>query len=299
MFVRPFEYLRAGSVEEASALLAQRGGEAKLLAGGQSLMPMINLGLAHVEALVDISGIRALDGIAAEDHRRSPGSDSWLRIGALTTHRALELDGTVRERQPLLSEAVRKVGNVRVRNLGTLGGSLAHNDPAAELPLVMQVLEAEMTLSDGARTRSLPAGEFFVSYFTTALQEQELLVSIRVPALRERWGWGFHEYTARAGDFAIVAAAAIARCSDGVIEAVRVGLAGAADKAVRLPALEEAARGLRPDELGRVVEAIDAHTEPVGDALVSADYRHHLAGVLATRAIADACGRSRAWSQTP
>ena len=185
MFVRPYQYLRAESIGEASQLLAERGDDAKLLAGGQSLMPMINLGLAQVEALIDISFIPGLEGIAEENGR--------LRLGALTRYHSVERDGRVRAHQPLLAEAVNHVGNGRVRNAGTVGGSLAHNDPAAELPLIMQVLEAECTVSRGRETRARPAADFFVSYFTTALHEDELLVSVDVPTLDAGWGWGFHE----------------------------------------------------------------------------------------------------------
>lgn len=283
MFVRSFEYVRAGSVEEASTLLTQHG-YAKVLAGGQSLMPMINLGLAQVDALVDISFIPNLEGVVLED--------GALQLGALTRHRAVERDRTVRERQPLLAEAVRQVGNPRVRNVGTLGGSLAHNDPAAELPLVMQVLEAQCTASNGRDSRSLPAEQFFVSYFTTALREDELLIAVRVPTLAPGWGWGFHELSLRAGDFALVAAAAIARCEDGRIESLRVGLAGAADRAVRCRAFEDAALGGRVDQLEDIAGLVAQNISPLEDALVSGEYRRHLAGVLAVRAVQDACRRS-------
>jgi carbon-monoxide dehydrogenase medium subunit len=285
MFVRPFEYVKAESVEEASGLLAEHGGEARLLAGGQSLMPMVNLGLAQPEALIDITFIPGLAGIEIENGR--------LRLGALTRYRAVERDPRVRERQPLLAEAITHVGNARVRNVGTVGGSLAHNDPAAELPLVMRVLEAEFFLSNGAETRTLPADEFFVSYFTTALGENELLLSVRVPALPDGWGWGFHEFSTRAGDFAIVAAAALARCRDGEIEEVRVGLAGVGERAVRAERFERAARGLRLDRLDEVTEAVREDISPLDDVMASAEYRRHLATVLAGRAVRDACSRSQ------
>jgi carbon-monoxide dehydrogenase medium subunit len=299
MFIKPFQYLRAQSVEEAVGLLSENS-DAKLLAGGQSLMPLINLGLAQVDAVIDISPIVSLEGVTLESGDR-PASRSQaaaeLRIGALTRHRTLELDQTVRTSQPLLAEAVRHVGNPRVRNLGTLGGSLAHNDPAAELPLVMQVLDAECTVSDGRGTRTVPADEFFVSHFTTALHEDEMLVSVRVPPLPEGWGWGFHEFALRTGDFAIVAAAAIARCSpggqeNGVIEFVRAGLAGVADRAIRCRAFEAAAKGVRLDKIEDVAELVEDDIDPVDDPLVSAAYKRHLARVLTVRAVQDACRRA-------
>jgi CO/xanthine dehydrogenase FAD-binding subunit len=304
MFVKPFHYLRAQSVEEAVRLLSENS-DAKLLAGGQSLMPLINLGLAQVDAVIDISPIVSLEGVTLETGDRPAGQSQAadeLRIGALTRHRTLELDQTVRKSQPLLAEAVRHVGNPRVRNLGTLGGSLAHNDPAAELPLVMQVLDAECTVSNGGGTRTVPADEFFVSPFTTALHEDELLVSVRVPPLLDGWGWGFHEFALRTGDFAIVAAAAIARCSsgpdgreNGVIESVRAGLAGVADRAIRCRAFEAAAWVVEVDKLEDVAEAVEDDIDPVDDPLASAAYKRHLARVLTVRAVRDACRRAMSY----
>ena len=284
MFIRPFEYLQAHTVQEASTLLRARGSDAKILAGGQSLMPMINLGLAQVDTVVDISSIAALDYVKLED--------GILRIGALTRHRTLESDDTVGRAQPLLSAVVRHVGNIRVRNFGTLGGSLAHNDPSAELPLAMQILEATCTVSNGNATRSISADAFFISYFTTALEEDELLVSLLMPALQPGWGWGFHEYSVRAGDFAIVAAASLVHCQDNVIKSVRVGLAGVGDKAVRLRGVEDRLTDASCDNLGDVPALVQAEITPMTDTFASADYRRHLAGVLATRAVDDACRRS-------
>jgi carbon-monoxide dehydrogenase medium subunit len=301
MLVKPFHYLRAQSVEEAVGLLSENS-DAKLLAGGQSLMPLINLGLAQVDAVIDISPIVSLEDVTVESGRRPAGgrqAATELQIGALTRHRTLELDQTVRTSQPLLADAVRHVGNPRVRNLGTLGGSLAHNDPAAELPLVMQVLDAECTVSNGRDARIVPADAFFVSHFTTALQGDEMLVSVRVPALPEGWGWGFHEFALRTGDFAIVAAAAVARCSpgsdgqkQGVIESVRTGLAGVADRAIRCRAFEAAAKGARLDKLEDVAAAVEDDMNPVDDPMVSAAYKRHLARVLTVRAVQDACRRA-------
>jgi carbon-monoxide dehydrogenase medium subunit len=284
MFIHPFEYLRAESVAEASSLLAERGDEAKLLAGGQSLMPMINLGLAQVEALIDISFIPGLDRISQEN--------GHLRLGALTRYHALEEDRRVRDSQPLLAEAVRHVGNPRVRSVGTVGGSLAHNDPAAELPLVMQVLEAECTLSTGRETRTVRAEDFFVSYFTTALREDEVLVSVTVPTLPPGWGWGFHELSVRTGDFALVAAAALIRFKEGAIESIRVGLAGVGSRAVRARAIERGAQGARPDQLDEALSEVAADIKPLGDQAASAEYRSHLARVLVSHAVQDACRRS-------
>ncbi len=283
MFVKPFRYERASSVTEACALLREYDGEAKVIAGGQSLLPMINLGLVDPSAVVDISRIAGLDGVAERN-----GS---LDVGALTRHRALEGDALVARHQPLLAEAVRSVGNTRVRNRGTLGGSLAHGDPAAELPLAMTVLEAEYEVSNGNATRTIAAGEFPLTYFTTQLAEDELLTGVRVPKLPAGWGWGFHEVSRRPGDFAVVAAAAVVRCRGGAIEDARVGLAGVSERPVRLTSVEAALAGVPVSQIEDVVGEVDA-IEPITDTMASAGYRRRLARVLARRVLADACQRS-------
>jgi carbon-monoxide dehydrogenase medium subunit len=248
---------------------------------------MINLGLVHVDALVDISSIGGLDGVAS--------SDGAVRMGALTRHRTLETVRTVADALPVLAEAVQHVGNRRVRSQGTLGGSLAHNDPSAEIPLVLSVLGAECEVSSGRESRRLPVDDFLVTYFTTALQEDEILVSVTIPRPEPPWGWGFREYAVRAGDFAIVAVAALVICQDGVIEEARIGAAGAGDKVHRLPTVEREARGLPIDGLDRLADAVQADIDPLDDPLVSVSYRRHLAGVLVARAMEDACRRS-GWS---
>ena len=183
MYVKPFRYERAASLAEAAEALRAGAGGSRVIAGGQSLLPMMNLGLVEVEALIDISHVSDARGVVSDD--------GYLRIGALTRHRELERDETVRTRQPLLASAVRRVGSSRVRNRGTLGGSLAHSDPAAELPLAMTALGATYDVTNGRETRSVPVEEFHVTYFTTALGEDELIEAVRVPALGPRWGWGF------------------------------------------------------------------------------------------------------------
>jgi len=198
----------------------------------------------------------------------------------------------VAEAVPLLREAVGHVGNPRVRNRGTIGGSIAHNDPTAEIPLVMSVLEADYEASNGNSTRSLRAVDFPVTYYTTALADDEVLTGVRLPAPDDDWGWGFHEVSRRAGDFAVVAAAALARCRDSAVESLRVGLAGVGETVVRCRAFEAAATGLAPGELVGVAEAVDADVSPTGDATIGAAYRARLARILAVRAATDACARS-------
>lgn len=283
MFVKPFSYERADTLADACDMLRAYDGEARPLAGGQSLLPMINLGLLELRAVVDIS--RLADGGIVED-------DGHLRIGALTRHGALERDDLVRQRQPLLSAAARLVGNIRVRARGTLGGSLAHSDPAAELPLAMSVLGAEYEVTDAHSVRIVPAAEFSVSYFTTQLRQDELLVSARVPTLGPGWGWGFVEFSRRPGDFAVVAAAALARCSDGFIVETRVALAGVADRPTRLASVEAAVDGVLIGELDQRVGPMDG-MDPVTDTSASSEYRKRIARVVTVRALTEACRRSQ------
>jgi carbon-monoxide dehydrogenase medium subunit len=283
MFVKPFAYERAGTFADACERLRAYGGEAKAVAGGQSLLPMINLGLVEPRAVVDISHVEGGRGIALDD-----GS---LRIGALTRHLDLERDPLIARGQPLLRAAASLVGNRRVRALGTLGGSLAHADPAAELPLAMTVLDAEYCVTDGRSRRTLRAHEFPITFFTTQLEEAELLEWVRVPALGPGWGWGFVEVSRRSGDFAIVAAAALAHARDGILFESRLAVAGVGDRPIRLPAVEAAGAGASVDELeGRIGPIEDI--EPVSDGIASSEYRRHLARVLVLRALSDACRRA-------
>lgn len=283
MYIKPFRYERAASVSEACAILAEHGSGAKLLSGGQSLLPMMNLGLVEPEVMVDVGRISGLDTIAFED--------GHLRIGALVRHGTLERDEAILRHYPLLAIAARHVGNARVRGRGTIGGSLAHNDPAAELPLALTVAGAEYEISDGASARIVGAAEFPVTYFTTQLGETEMLTSVRVPALGPGWGWGFAEVSRRPGDFAIVAAAALMRCAEGEVVEARVALTGVADRPVRAAATEMAVAGAREADLEARVEPI-GNIEPVTDTNATAEHRRHLARVLVVRALSDACRRS-------
>jgi CO/xanthine dehydrogenase FAD-binding subunit len=259
---RPFEYERPRSVEETvSVLAAADGRDAKLIAGGQSLVPMLSLGLARPDVLVDVS-LLGLDGIETLDGR--------VRVGATTRHRTLELDPEVRRLLPLAAEAARHVGNPRVRNRGTFGGSLAHADPAAELPVVALVHGGDGVAHGPGGERRIPLGEFFLGYLETALAPDEVLVAAELERLAEGSGVGFHEEAQRADDFALACAAAVVQ-PDG---RARVVVGGVGDRPLRFDGA--------PGELAAEVEST---VEPEEDAFVSAAFRRRLAGVCARRAL--------------
>jgi CO/xanthine dehydrogenase FAD-binding subunit len=289
VFVKPFRYERVSTFAEASDALraaGSDGGFVKVIAGGQSLLPMMNLGVLDVDAVVDVGHVEGGRDVAATD-------DGYLAIGALARHADLERSDVVRARQPMLAEAARWIGSSRIRARGTLGGSIAHSDPAAELPLAMTVLGAEYEVSDGRVARTVKATEFHLTYFTSALGEDELLTSVRVPVLGPGWGWGFVEVARRLGDFGLVSAAALARVADGRVIEARVGLAGVGERPVRLGVVEVAVEGASAQEIDARVGAIEG-LEPASDTNASADHRRHLARVLAVRALTDAVQRGEA-----
>jgi len=283
----PFEYLAPTTLDEALALLADLGDGARPLAGGQSLVPLLNFRLVRPRHLVDLNEITELAGIREHDGR--------LVIGAMTRQRAVEQSAVVRRRCPLLADAMPHIGHVPIRNRGTVGGSLAHADPAAELPAVVAALGGEVVLRSARRARVLGADDFFVSYLTTAAEPDELLVEIRLPSAPPRTGTAFVELSRRHGDFALVGVAATVTLDEGAAcTAASVALTGVgptpvvARDAARVlvgtrlsaPDLEEAAR--------RASEAVT----PDGDLHASADYRRHLAGVLTRRSLARAAARA-------
>ena len=281
----PFDYVAPASVDEALGVLAEHGEEAKVLAGGQSLLPILNYRLAKPRVVVDINGL-PLDGVSVGDGR--------LKLGALTRHATLEESPEVARDCPLLREAAALVGNVRVRTLGTLGGSLAHADPAAELPMVMVALDARLGVAGRSGRRTVAAGDFFTGYLTTTLAPDELLTDIDIPVTRDM-GWAVEEMSRRAGDFAIVAVTALIRLDHGGrVDDARLAFAGVGPAPVRIPAAEDALRGAEPtgERLGQAADAARAALRPESDAFVSAAYRRLLAGVLARRALARAVARA-------
>ena len=285
--MHPFAYAAPESLEEALDLLARHGGEARPLAGGQSLVPLLNYRLARPRLVVDLNRL-PLGGVQRRDDR--------LVLGALTRYHVLEESGVVAAACPVLREATALVGNVRVRSLGTVGGSLAHADPAAELPMVMVALDARLTAASRGGRRTLAAREFFTGPLATALAPDELLVEIEVPALPGT-GWAVEEFSRRAGDFAVVAVTALVSVDTrGRAEDVRLAFGGVGDRPVRVPAAEDALRGREPtaERLAEVATLARDRLTPQSDAFVSAAYRRLLAGVLARRALARAVTRALA-----
>jgi carbon-monoxide dehydrogenase medium subunit len=279
-----FEYTRPGSVADAVRALADGGEDAKVIAGGQSLLPLLRLRLAFPDLLVDIGGLAELRGVSDE-------GDS-LRIGALTTHDELVRHPLIREHCGLIAEAAGTVADPAVRHRATVGGSLSHADPAADIPAVMLALEATMTAQGPGGEREIGAGEFFRDYLTTALDPAEVLTSIRVPKLGAGWGYRYEKFHRTAQAWAIVGVAALARRANGHVAEARVGLANMGPVPVRAAAVEAAAAGAEAsrDALRSAAQRADEGTNPPADLHGAPDYRRHLARVLTARALAVSSG---------
>jgi CO/xanthine dehydrogenase FAD-binding subunit len=285
-----FDYVRAASTQEACDLLWRHGDDAKILAGGQSLVPMMAFRLLRPAWLIDINEIAALKCVTCEADE--------VRIGAGTRQCTILDDDALAERVPLLRQALAFVGHVQTRNRGTIGGSLAHADPSAELPLVAQVLDARLVLRSRAGNRTLPAATFLAGPMTTALRPDECIEEIRWPIWRERkCGSAFTEISRRHGDFAMAAAAAqMAIGDDGVCTRAAFGVGGASPVPVAFPALARRLVGTRPVPaiLRDIAGEAAATLEPGSDTHASAAYRRHLAGVLLQRVLQSACEAARA-----
>ncbi|WP_213454347.1 FAD binding domain-containing protein [Rhizomonospora bruguierae] len=277
---RPFTYLAPTSVDEALAALAEHSFDAKVLAGGQSLAPLLNFRMASPEYLIDINDVAGLDRV-----RRVDGG--W-HIPALVRQRTVERSPELRAAFPLLPAALEQVAHPQIRNRGTVCGSLAHADPAAELPTVMTALDATMRVASVRGEREVPAEEFFQFHFTTSLEDDELLVGVTVDDLPPATSTGFAEFAPRHGDFALAAVAGVVtRASDGAVGAVRLVASGVAARPQRLTAAEKVLLGQRPtpDVVGAAERAARGEVDPTGDIHASADYRRHLVGVLARRVL--------------
>jgi CO/xanthine dehydrogenase FAD-binding subunit len=281
MKAAPFEYARPQSLEEACTLLAEHGADAKLVAGGQSLVPMMAMRLARPAWLVDINRLEALKRLLAE-------GDEFI-AGATVRQCTVERDPGVRDKLPLLIKALKWVGHVQTRNRGTVGGSIVHADPSAEIPLVACVLDATLVLQDASGPSEMQARDFFFAPMVTAIAPEQCLAEIRFPVWKgPRVGCAFEEVSIRHGDFALVSACAqVALDEDGHCARAALGIGGASPFPHALPKIGELLKGRRLDDAS-IAEAADAAAElidPDGDLHATAAYRRHLARVLAARVL--------------
>jgi CO/xanthine dehydrogenase FAD-binding subunit len=282
----PFDYERPADINGALASLASHGGRAKVLAGGQSLLAMLNLRLLSPERLIDVSRLDELKYI------RMVGNE--LRIGALTTHNTVLKSADVAMYCPIMVEAYRHVSHHTVRNRGTIGGSLCHNDPAAELPLVVNLVGASIVARSINGERVIGADQFFRGNFETALEDNELLTEIRVPIPANGHGWSFQEVSQRKGDFALVAAAAMLTLKDGVCGNVRLGYRNVGETIFRLKAVEAQIEGQAPSQhlFSNAAKAAMKAVEPPSDLHADADYRRDLVMALTERVLGKAVERT-------
>src|SRR5215813_9303735 len=274
-----FEYHAPVTLDEAIALLVRYDGEARLLAGGQSLVPLLNFRLARPAALIDLNRIKSLAYI--REH------DGQVRFGAMTRQRAIEFSPVVARRLPLLREATRWVGHLPIRSRGTIGGSIAHADPSAEYPAVLTALDGEVIARGPKGERTLPPRTLFETYLTTSLAADEILTEVRLPATPAGAGFAFEEFARRHGDFAIIGIAAVVVREGSRCTMARLATAGAGPIPVRLRAAEEILEreGLGEAALDAAARKATELVEPDADIHASADYRRHLTGVLTKRAL--------------
>jgi aerobic carbon-monoxide dehydrogenase medium subunit len=281
-----FDYLAPRTLEEALAALADADGETKLLAGGQSLVPLLNFRLATPRRLVDLNRVPGLSYIRQQD--------GGFAIGAMTRQQTLERDPSLAAGVPLLSEAMPWVGHLAIRTRGTLGGSLAHADPAAELPAVAVGLGARLTVASPRGQRSLSADEFFVDYLTTRLEPDEILVEAWFPGAKPHTGQAWIEFARRHGDFALAGVGVSLTLNDEQITEARIALTGVGATPVRAAQAEQAlVGGTLAERLEAAVEAVRASLDPPADIHASSEYRVHLAGVLTERALRAAAERAQ------
>lgn len=282
-----FHYERASSVDQAVHLLEDAGSSAKVLAGGQSLVPLMAFRLVRPELLIDITGIQELKQVRVEP--------DFLTIGAVATHRSVELHPEVCARVPLISAALRELGHVAIRNIGTIGGSLAHADPAAEWPAVALALGGTVKLVGPEDVRILPVDRLFVDWMQADLRRGEMVAELCLPVPPCTAGWGFAEVARRRGDFALAGAAVVLEAGGGEIRSARIGIMGAGLTPVRALTVEAALIGRPPKvrDVAQVIPHLNADIRPLEDQHASAEQRRVLAGVVLERALADAVARLR------
>jgi carbon-monoxide dehydrogenase medium subunit len=277
-----FDYEVAESVDHAVELLGQHGDEAKLLAGGHSLLPIMKLRLAAPAVLVDLGRI--------DDLRYVRDEGDTLAIGAMTRHCDVERDPTLLEHCGLLPYTAHLVGDPSVRHRGTIGGSLSHGDAASDLPSAVLALDGELVVRGPNGERRVAARDFFEDYLETDLAPDEVLTEIRVPKLNGA-GWSYQKFNRRAQDWAVVGVAAVVERSNGTIGSARIGLTNMGSTPVRATAAESALSGSSPDAVAEATQSADEGTSPASDIAASSEYRRHLARVLSRRAVEEALSR--------
>lgn len=277
-----FDYEVAESVDHAVELLGQHGEEAKLLAGGHSLLPIMKLRLAAPTVLIDLGRIEGLNYVRDEG--------DTLAIGAMTRHCDVERDPILQEHCGIVSYTASLVGDPQVRHRGTIGGSISHGDAASDLPSTLLALDATFAIKGPNGDRTVAAGDFFKDYLETDLSPDEVVTEIRVPKLNGA-GWSYKKFNRRAQDWAVVGAAAVVERSNGTIGSARIGLTNMGSTPVRATAAESALAGASPDSVAEATSSADEGTSPSSDIAASAEYRRHLARVLSKRAVEEALGR--------
>ena len=294
MIPAEFEYQAPKTLDEALRALGRHGDEAKILAGGHSLLPMMKLRLASPRYVVDIGRIRNMDYIREERDK--------IAIGALVTHAQVIASELLRAKCPLLPETASEIGDMQVRNRGTIGGSVAHADPAADYPASILALDAELIVQSSSGKRTIPAADFFVDLLTTQIRPGEILTEVRVPIKRAGEGMAYKKFHQPASGFAIVGAAArVIATKSGQIEDIALGMTGVGSKAYRATAVEKLLRGknatesLVADACTKAAQGI----EPLGDIFASAEYRREMASVFARRAIVSALEKSTGRTSGP
>lgn len=281
-----FDYVAPRDLKSAIDALAAAGGDGKVMAGGQSLMPLLNFRMARPSLIVDLMHIPGLSFIEARENA--------VVIGALTRHADLEFSDVIAARLPVMAAAMPHVAHLAIRNRGTIGGSLSHADPAAELPMLAVFYGATIRIEGPGGRRELPAEEFFVSALSTCLEPEEIVCEIEFPVLTSHTGWAFEEVARRFGDFALGCIAVSLELTDGTVSDARVAVMGVADTPLRLREAEEALRGMRsgPETAAKFAEAVRASVSPADDIHVSADYRRNLIGALAESVLQTALARA-------
>ncbi len=281
MIPAEFDYVAPDSLEGAISALADGGEDAKLLAGGHSLIPLMKLRLAAPSLLVDLRKVPGLHGISREN-------GSW-RIGSLSTHSELAATSEL----GVVARAAGTIADPQVRNRGTIGGSLAHGDPASDLPAVLLITEGSVTLQGSGGQRTVDAADMFKDYLETAVEPGEVLTEVRMPAF-DGWGFGYEKFNRRSEDWAMVGVCALVKQNQGMCEDIRIGLTNMGSAPLRARAVEDALRGqpLTPEAIARAAENAPEGTDPPSDLNASSDYKRHLARVLCKRAVSEAAGLS-------